>query len=239
MSDYQEYLDSEGWKAKRDMVRQYWDNRCALCNAEGELHVHHRTYERRGNERLTDLILLCKDCHSKFHDKGAVSIDIRGVINAIISSVNIHGIRFTKTENFISLLDMNDPNALTLEQTKAAYDLWYSREFIAIPVNPRLAIKPPSAPNPPPTSLDQHDAELMAAFTFKTGIPAPDENKKDGRGRSTLQVYWQAPARKMTENLVTIDILIQAIEKLREKNQPVISPNSVANTAINIKKAKA
>ena len=30
-----------------------------------EQHVHHRTYERRGNEELTDCIALCRDCHNR------------------------------------------------------------------------------------------------------------------------------------------------------------------------------
>lgn len=33
------------------------------------LEVHHRTYERVGNERPADVIALCKACHEKHHDR--------------------------------------------------------------------------------------------------------------------------------------------------------------------------
>lgn len=65
---YQEYLNSEGWKAKRAMILNMWGNRCALCNEGGELHLHHRTYERKGNEDPYDLIPLCQPHHERFHD---------------------------------------------------------------------------------------------------------------------------------------------------------------------------
>jgi hypothetical protein len=31
------------------------------------MHVHHRTYERIGHEKLSDLCLLCGPCHRLFH----------------------------------------------------------------------------------------------------------------------------------------------------------------------------
>jgi 5-methylcytosine-specific restriction endonuclease McrA len=33
------------------------------------LEVHHRTYERVGEERPADVIALCKACHEKHHDR--------------------------------------------------------------------------------------------------------------------------------------------------------------------------
>jgi hypothetical protein len=65
---YQDYLNSEGWKAKRAMILNMWGNRCALCNEGGELHLHHRTYERKGNEDPFDLVPLCKKHHEMVHE---------------------------------------------------------------------------------------------------------------------------------------------------------------------------
>jgi len=43
--------------------------RCAQCGeTKGELHVHHLTYERFGNESLQDLQVLCKTCHLGHHE---------------------------------------------------------------------------------------------------------------------------------------------------------------------------
>jgi len=70
MTDYNEYISSEEWKLRAKIVRELHGHRCQLCNSNGKtLHVHHRTYDRLGHEALDDLTVLCKDCHSKFHEK--------------------------------------------------------------------------------------------------------------------------------------------------------------------------
>lgn len=66
---YHEYLRSPMWKKRRTAAVKRAGNACQLCNSNGKLHVHHRTYERVGNEKAADLIALCADCHAKFHDK--------------------------------------------------------------------------------------------------------------------------------------------------------------------------
>jgi 5-methylcytosine-specific restriction endonuclease McrA len=67
---YRDYLQSPEWQATRKWHLKYAGFRCQLCNeANTTLDVHHRTYERRGSEHHKDLIVLCRDCHAKFHDK--------------------------------------------------------------------------------------------------------------------------------------------------------------------------
>lgn len=66
---YKEYLLSDHWKSVSAECKLRSGKKCQLCNREGVLHVHHRTYERVGKELPEDLICLCGDCHEKFHDK--------------------------------------------------------------------------------------------------------------------------------------------------------------------------
>jgi hypothetical protein len=66
---YREYLVTEEWLDTRNQKLRESRYRCQLCNSGGLLNVHHRTYERRGCEWMTDLIVLCHPCHAKFHDK--------------------------------------------------------------------------------------------------------------------------------------------------------------------------
>lgn len=67
---YEDYLQTEWWKGVRRMALRRADNSCQLCNAKNvQLDVHHRTYERRGCERREDVIVLCRECHSKHHGK--------------------------------------------------------------------------------------------------------------------------------------------------------------------------
>ena len=67
---YHEYLKSDQWKELRLAKLIDSGDRCQLCNSPKQpLNVHHRTYDRVFNELPEDLIVLCGDCHSKFHDK--------------------------------------------------------------------------------------------------------------------------------------------------------------------------
>lgn len=66
---YEQYLQTPEWRAKRDQALERDDYHCRACNGDEKLHVHHRTYERRGNEDLNDLTTLCEECHGRFHCK--------------------------------------------------------------------------------------------------------------------------------------------------------------------------
>lgn len=68
---YASFLNSRYWKYCRLKVLRKADYRCSLCHSKRILNVHHKTYEHHGNEWNfdEDLIALCVECHSKFHDK--------------------------------------------------------------------------------------------------------------------------------------------------------------------------
>jgi hypothetical protein len=66
---YEDYLRSDVWQRTRELALEYYGGKCCLCNSPEQLNVHHRTYERKGHERLADLIVLCRDCHSSYHGK--------------------------------------------------------------------------------------------------------------------------------------------------------------------------
>lgn len=67
---YEAYINSDAWAKKR---LEYWRRAGYSCKAKGcgasqNLHVHHHTYERLGNERMSDLIGLCHAHHDQVHD---------------------------------------------------------------------------------------------------------------------------------------------------------------------------
>ncbi|HBV95804.1 MAG: hypothetical protein JL50_10950 [Peptococcaceae bacterium BICA1-7] len=66
---YKQYLQTEHWQKIRRNALKRANNRCQLCNSGGLLNVHHRHYETKGEEKYTDVIVLCQGCHGKFHDK--------------------------------------------------------------------------------------------------------------------------------------------------------------------------
>lgn len=66
---YRDYLKSQEWQLVSKQAKKRAGHRCQLCNASGELHTHHRTYDRLGDELDSDVIVLCSACHAHFHDK--------------------------------------------------------------------------------------------------------------------------------------------------------------------------
>lgn len=63
---YLTYLRSATWRSKRIAALERAGQRCQVCNSPDKLQVHHRTYERLGNELPEDLTVLCDDCHTLF-----------------------------------------------------------------------------------------------------------------------------------------------------------------------------
>lgn len=67
---YSDYLKTEYWKIVSEQARANAKNKCQVCGRSNKnLHVHHNTYEHRGEEleHMEDLVCLCEDCHFFYH----------------------------------------------------------------------------------------------------------------------------------------------------------------------------
>ena len=77
--DYETYLASPHWRSVRQRVLEAQQTRlqrnvCEGCGKEGVgFDVHHKTYERLGNELIEDCQVLCEQCHHKLHRRDAKS----------------------------------------------------------------------------------------------------------------------------------------------------------------------
>lgn len=64
---HRRYIASKAWKQRRASVVMRSNLACERCGATfgtaAALDVHHKTYERLGHERDTDLEVLCSSCH--------------------------------------------------------------------------------------------------------------------------------------------------------------------------------
>ncbi len=69
--EYYDFLKTPYWKAIAQYTKLKANFKCSLCASKEGLATHHKTYENHGKEHcnLQDLIVLCNDCHEKFHDK--------------------------------------------------------------------------------------------------------------------------------------------------------------------------
>jgi hypothetical protein len=67
---YREYLRTPEWRRTRAAALLRAGHSCSLdvTHTKG-LEVHHRTYERLGEELETDLLVLCRDCHRSHHQR--------------------------------------------------------------------------------------------------------------------------------------------------------------------------
>ena len=68
-SEYHDYMRSEKWQeTRRRWFASKYKKICYVCgNRNGPFDLHHRTYKNLGNERLMDLVLVCRECHQLIH----------------------------------------------------------------------------------------------------------------------------------------------------------------------------
>lgn len=70
---YRDFLQTPEWQTTRKAALKRAGYACQVCNRRRQLHVHHRTYERRGAELARDLVVLCDECHALYHRKGLLA----------------------------------------------------------------------------------------------------------------------------------------------------------------------
>jgi len=59
----EEYYNSPQWRSKRRQKLTEKKYRCERCGKTRHLHVHHLSYLNLYNEPLSDLQVVCRDCH--------------------------------------------------------------------------------------------------------------------------------------------------------------------------------
>ena len=63
------YLQSSQWAQLRNEALKRDEYHCSICRSPYNLEVHHLKYpDTLGNEPLSDLMTLCRDCHKKLED---------------------------------------------------------------------------------------------------------------------------------------------------------------------------
>ena len=67
--NYHAYLRSDHWAKVKE---RYWASKmkktCEVCGTRHGLQLHHKSYNRVGEERLHDLVPLCGPCHCAVHE---------------------------------------------------------------------------------------------------------------------------------------------------------------------------
>jgi ribosomal protein L37AE/L43A len=68
-ADKRKYLQSAKWKALKAQALERDNHQCVECGSPYTLDLHHITYVRLGNEHLSDVAILCRECHSQKHKR--------------------------------------------------------------------------------------------------------------------------------------------------------------------------
>lgn len=67
---YSEYLMTDHWQEVREAALERAEYKCQLCGIRNvQFNVHHNNYRCLWNERESDVIVLCRKCHARHHNK--------------------------------------------------------------------------------------------------------------------------------------------------------------------------
>lgn len=101
-NEYANYMNSARWTAFREVALARAKRRCRACSSPDDLHVHHLTYERLGNERLEDVVVLCENCHDIVHRiERTTSQDLISATNTVTRAAQWLGRSPHPTKEFV------------------------------------------------------------------------------------------------------------------------------------------
>jgi len=122
---YDDYLQTPEWRRRRDRSLSLAGWTCTRCDAQRTLRVHHRTYERRGQELDTDLEVLCQTCHEGLHvDEQRAALP--GVFVSLVSDA-------LKTETFTHMEDLVEAVKVLAAKAHIEYDaekVWNAAKLV-------------------------------------------------------------------------------------------------------------
>jgi hypothetical protein len=67
VTSYEDYLETKHWQQFKEKYAHKHKKQCTMCDNKENIHLHHITYERVGNETFEDVVYLCSGCHLKVH----------------------------------------------------------------------------------------------------------------------------------------------------------------------------
>ena len=70
--NYNNYINSDRWKEKRNEIMDAYNGICQIC-ADRAVHVHHLSYKNFTCESFDELLPLCLECHQQMHPDKIIS----------------------------------------------------------------------------------------------------------------------------------------------------------------------
>ena len=101
--EYAKYLKSKHWLELRDKILERDNYKCILCGNK-DVQVHHKTYDRIGEESFNDLITLCGNCHLTYHSTKYYYMVIPDEYSCEDNLLHLDSDTFNKIKYAISLI---------------------------------------------------------------------------------------------------------------------------------------
>ncbi|OJF99976.1 HNH endonuclease [Pararhizobium antarcticum] len=93
--DYDDYLKSEAWKAKRRLIFARSGGKCEGCGIASATQVHHLTYAHAKQEFLFELVAVCDACHDRLHGDRQANANGEAEVDTSWGEHPCNGCRFT------------------------------------------------------------------------------------------------------------------------------------------------
>lgn len=68
--EYDAYRETERWKKLRRAVMLRAKGKCEICRRREGTDLGHLTYDNFFNESMSDMLWLCRQCHTKLDERG-------------------------------------------------------------------------------------------------------------------------------------------------------------------------
>ena len=62
-------MENKTWQTIKQERLKLDNSMCTVCSSNENLVCHHLTYKNLNNEKINELLTICKSCHSKIHRK--------------------------------------------------------------------------------------------------------------------------------------------------------------------------
>lgn len=142
---YEDYLESWEWRQSRDAALRRAKWKCERCQSKRSLQVHHKSYERLGEELPEDLEVLCGPCHEGHHVEEW--FQVAQIYTAVVSGC-------LAREKFATLADLLEAVKVACATKKIPYDgqkVWKAVRLVNANRGGVLDIK--GVPKPRPEDL--------------------------------------------------------------------------------------
>ncbi|WHZ60027.1 HNH endonuclease signature motif containing protein [Metabacillus hrfriensis] len=115
VDNYEDYLETRHWKQFKERYAKSHKKQCTMCDEKENIHLHHITYNRVGNEKFEDVVYLCRTCHLKVHETDIKDSEILGRFVAKFSKLktvnaDCKNCFHNKRNNFCSYYKIKNPN---------------------------------------------------------------------------------------------------------------------------------